>query len=469
MPGFPPGFVWGAGTAAYQVEGAVAEDGRGPSIWDTFSHRAGVVLGGDTGDIACDHYHRYAEDVALMRQMRLASYRFSLSWPRVQPTGRGPLNEAGVGFYDRLIDELLAADIRPWVTLYHWDLPQPLEDAGGWPVRDTAARFVDYALAISDRFADRVTDWHTVNEPWCSAFLGYFNGVHAPGRTEPAASLRAVHHLLLGHGMAVRALRQTRPEQNYGIALNLYPVDPRSDSDADRDAARRVDGVSNRIFLDPVLRGEYPADVVADLGATWPADAVADGDLETIAAPLDTLGINYYTRHVVHANAPAGSIDAQQAGWVGCADVAKVQRGLPVTAMDWEVDPRGLYDVLTMVARNYPQAPPLYVTENGAAFDDVVDTGGPAPAVHDAARVDYLDTHFRAAADAIADGVDLRGYFVWSLLDNFEWAWGYSRRFGIVHVDYDSLARTVKDSGHFLARVAATNGADIRERSDHAV
>ncbi len=467
MPTFPPGFLWGSATASYQIEGAVTQDGRGPSIWDTFSHTPGAVHGGDTGDIAADHYHRYAEDVAIMRDLGLGAYRFSLAWPRVQPTGSGPLNPAGVAFYDRLLDELHAAGIVPWVTLYHWDLPQALEDAGGWPARDTALRFADYAAAIHDRFADRVTDWTTLNEPWCSAFLGYFAGDHAPGRTVPRESLRAVHHLLLGHGLAVRAMRSSRPDHRYGLTVNLYPVDPATESDADRDAARRVDGVSNRLFTDPVLRGGYPADVLTDLREWWPDDLVIDGDEHLIAAPLDVLGVNYYSRHVVRVGGgaadepgPAGDADAgnvtsgRDNGWIGCDDVVKTGYGYPRTAMGWEIDAPGLYDVLTGLTRDYPGLPPVYITENGAAFDDVVTADG---TVHDSHRSAYLDAHFRQAARAIADGVDLRGYFVWSLLDNFEWAWGYDRRFGVVRVDYQTQRRTVKDSGRYLARVAAAN------------
>jgi beta-glucosidase len=475
MPAFPPGFRWGSATAAYQIEGAVAEGGRGPSIWDTFSHTPGRVQHGDTGDVADDHYHRYADDVAIMRELHLGAYRFSVSWPRVQPAGTGPLNPAGIDFYDRLLDELHGAGMVPWLTLYHWDLPQPLEDAGGWPQRDTALRFADYARAVHERFADRVADWTTLNEPWCSAFLGYFTGHHAPGRTEPAESLRAVHHLLLGHGLAVQAMRGQRPEHRFGITLNLYPVDPASDSAADRNAARRVDGISNRLFTDPVLRGWYPDDVLADLAAWWPEDLVHEGDLAVIGTPLDQLGVNYYSRHVVRAvgagaadgagatglgaaDAAAGAVPATPArdnGWIGCDDVVKIGYGYPRTTMGWEIDAPGLHDILTWLHRSYPGLPPVYITENGASFDDVVSADG---AVHDPDRTAYLDAHFRQAARAIADGVDLRGYFVWSLLDNFEWSWGYQRRFGIVHVDYHSLRRTIKDSGYFVARVAAANG-----------
>jgi beta-glucosidase len=446
---FPPGFVWGAATAAYQIEGAAAEDGRGPSIWDTFSRTPGKVLGGDTGDVACDHYHRYREDVAILADLGVTSYRFSLSWPRLQPSGRGPVNPAGLDFYKRLVDELLARGISPWVTLYHWDLPQPLEDAGGWPERDTALRFADYSAAVHDKLRDRVGIWTTLNEPWCSAFLGYAGGEHAPGRTEPAAALAAAHHLLLGHGLATRAMRSQDPRGTYGITLNLAQVDPATPSSADAAAARRVDAVSNRVFLDPLFRGAYPSDLRQDVAAVTDMAFVRPGDEAEIAAPLDVLGINYYRRTVVSAT-PG---ERPSAVWVGSEDVAEVPQGLPVTSMDWEIDPSGLYDLLRRVAADYGPVP-LYVTENGAAFADVLADG----TVADPDRVEYLDRHLRAAARAIEDGVDLRGYFVWSLLDNFEWAYGYSQRFGIVYVDYATQRRIPKDSAHWYAGVTRRNG-----------
>jgi len=435
---FPEGFAWGTATASYQIEGAVDEGGRSKSIWDTFSHTPGKVDNGDTGDVADDHYHRYEEDVAHMADLGVGWYRFSLAWPRLQPDGRGALNDAGVDFYARLIEALLAKDITPWVTLYHWDLPQTLEDAGGWPERDTAERFAEYAAAVYDRLSDRIAHWTTLNEPWCSSILGYSMGAHAPGRTDPAASIKAAHHLLLGHGLATHAMRSRGKDHQFGITLNLSPTDAASDSPEDLDAARRADGIANRFFLDPLLKGSYPD----DLGFAF--DHVQDGDLETISTDLDFLGVNYYFRTVVRTAGDKGGPTI----WPFNGDIDPVERGLPKTDMGWEIDPDGLYDILRRVARDYPGVP-LYVTENGAAFD----TG-----VHDSDRVEYLRSHFAAAERAIADGVDLRGYFVWSLLDNFEWAYGFSKRFGIIHVDYETLERTPKDSARFYAEVTRANG-----------
>ncbi len=457
---FPEGFLWGAATAAYQIEGAAAADGRTPSIWDTFSETPGRGKGGHTGHIATDHYHRYRDDVALMKRLGLNSYRFSVSWSRVQPAGAGPANPAGLDFYRRLVDELLENGIDPWLTLYHWDLPQPIEDAGGWPDRDTAQRFAEYASIVHSALGDRVKHWTTLNEPWCSAFVGYAAGDHAPGRCDPAASILAAHHLLLGHGLAVDALRASRPESEVGITLNLYAISAASDRPEDQEAARRIDGLSNTFWLDPVLRGRYPDDVVNDLVPVTDFSHVRDGDLELISRPLSMLGINYYSRHTLAAPAPGpdGVIDWRGNGAVnaypGSEGVRFVQRGVPVTAMDWEIDAPGLTEVLERVSREYP-AVPLYITEKGAAFEDGVDPDG---SVNDVDRRAYLDAPLRACFDAIGPGVPLRGYFAWSLLDNFEWSWGYTRRFGLVYVDYVNQTRTPKASAHFYSDVISRHG-----------
>ena len=456
---FPTGFVWGAATAAYQVEGAVHADGRGRSIWDTFSHTPGRVLGEDNGDVAVDHYHRYAVDVALMAQLGLTAYRFSIAWPRVQPAGSGAVPARGLDFYQRLVDELLAAGIEPWPTLYHWDLPQLAEDAGGWANRDTALRFAEYAAAVHAALGDRARFWTTVNEPWCAAFAGYASGEHAPGRRDPVAAVRAAHHLLLAHGLAAAEIRRDRPGSQVGIAVNLYPVVPASDAEADADAARRIDGLQNRLFLDPLLRGSYPDDVLADLAGLTGFEHVRDGDLAAIAARLDLLGVNYYQRHTVSglAGSPqqARSSPAVTASpWVGSEHVRFLAPGWPVTGMGWEINAPGLVDVLCRLSRDYP-AVPLYVTENGAAFDDQLGADG---GVHDQQRVAFLDAHLRACHRAIQVGVPLRGYFAWSLLDNFEWAWGYSKRFGLIYVDFPTQRRIPKDSASWYAGVIRHGG-----------
>jgi beta-glucosidase len=460
---FPADFLWGSATAAYQIEGARHEDGRGDSIWDVFSHTPGAVVNGDTGDVACDHYHRYAADVALMHKLNLGAYRFSVSWARVVPDGR-TVNRKGLDFYSRLVDELLARDVVPWLTLYHWDLPQALEDEGGWPSRDTAYRMVDYAAAVHEALGDRVGYWTTLNEPWCSAFLGYGNGHHAPGRTEPVAALRAAHHLMLAHGLVVRELRELGPDLSLGLTLNftdIVPADP--DSAADQDAARRADGMFNRYFVEPVFRGAYPADVLEDLGELWPADVVRDGDLEIISTPVDVLGVNYYAGEAVTGPDPS---EARQAAHearvqgpphprVGSEHVVNVPRDVPVTAMGWEVWPQGLTDLLVRLHRDYtgPRGVDLYITENGAAYDDQPDENG---FVQDDDRREYVAAHLRAVHDAMEQGVPVKGYFLWSLLDNFEWAWGYAKRFGIVRVDYTTLERTPKASAVWYAGVAGS-------------
>ena len=441
---FPDGFLWATATASYQIEGAASADGRGESVWDRFAKTPGKVVNGDTGDVACDHFHRYRDDVALMSELGVNAYRFSIAWPRIQPTGRGPANVAGLDFYDRLVDELLAKDIRPFATLYHWDLPQTLEDEGGWPNRATAFAFRDYADLVVRRLGDRVKDWTTHNEPWCAAFLGYQLGVHAPGRTDLGAAIQASHNLLLSHGLAVEPIRSASRDSEVGIVLNVYPIHPASDSEADRAAQRRLDGFSNRLFLDPLYRGEYPADVLELCGPFAPK--VEPGDLELISQPLDFLGENYYTRTIV--------ADAPEEPGIRCRQVTPRGPGHEYTAMDWEVYPNGLYEVLTRLHREYgPKT--LYVTENGAAYEDRVDADGE---VRDEERLEYFRQHFVACHRAIADGVPLAGYFAWSMLDNFEWAFGYTRRFGIVHVDFETQRRTLKSSAKFLREVAAANG-----------
>ena len=448
MRRFPKGFVWGAATAAYQVEGSTTVDGRGPSIWDTFAHTPGKVLAGDTGDVAADHYRRYPSDIALMSALGLSAYRFSVSWPRILPGGR--LNPAGLDFYERLVDGLLAEEITPVLTLYHWDLPQELEDAGGWAHRDTASRFADFAAVVAARLGDRVPLWTTLNEPWCSAFLGYASGVHAPGHTDPALALRACHHLLLAHGLGTAALRAALPEDGQvSITLNLCAVRPASPGAGD--AVRRIDGLANRLFLDPLLRGAYPADVQEDTRAVTDWGFVLPGDEKIIAAPIDVLGVNYYTPTVVDAGAaPPGP-----SPWPGASDVVFVRRPGPATAMGWTIDATGLRAVLNRLHGDYAGVP-LMITENGAAFDDRVADGG----VRDAERIAYLRDHLAVVHEAIESGVDLRGYFVWSLLDNFEWSFGYSKRFGIVHVDYETQRRVWKDSAFWYREVISANGIE---------
>jgi beta-glucosidase len=451
FPRFPTDFVWGAATAAYQIEGAVTEGGRGPSIWDTFSHRPGTTANGDTGDVACDHYHRYPQDLALLRGLGVGAYRFSVAWPRVQPDGRGRVNPAGLGFYARLVDMVLDAGIAPVVTLYHWDLPQPLEDAGGWRSREVAHRFAEYAGHVHAALGDRVPLWITLNEPYCSAFVGYAEGRHAPGATEGVGALAAAHHLMLGHGLAVDALRaQRRGAEQIGITLNLNDVRPASDSDSDRDAARRAVCLQNRAFTDPILAARYPADE----RETWPGlmDDVAfrrDEDLAIVSAPLDFLGVNTYFPFVA-APAPFRRADPAARTATDIAVRAVRPDQLPHTAMDWPVDPSIMSGVLGWLQTEYPHLPPIYITENGAAYHDVPD---PTGRVADHDRIAYLDGHLRDLQRAMSDGVDVRGYFCWSLLDNFEWSYGYEKRFGLVYVDYETQARTPKDSYHWFREV----------------
>ncbi|RZU37306.1 beta-glucosidase [Streptomyces sp. BK022] len=457
---FPPAFLWGAATSAYQIEGAVREGGRTPSIWDTFSHTPGRTAGGETGDVAVDHYHRYRDDVALMADLGLGAYRFSVSWSRVQPTGRGPAVQIGLDFYRRLVDELLENGIKPAVTLYHWDLPQELEDAGGWPERDTAHRFAEYAHLVGEALGDRVENWITLNEPWCSAFLGYGSGVHAPGRTDPVASLRAAHHLNLAHGLGASALRAAMPARNQvAVSLNSAVVRPLSQDPADLAAARRIDDLANGVFHGPMLRGAYPESLLTATAPLTDWSFVLDGDLATSNAPLDALGLNYYTPALVSAvtdrvSGPRadGHGASVHSPWPGADDVLFHQSPGERTEMGWTVDPTGLYDLLMRYTREAPGLP-LYITENGAAYDDKPDADG---RVHDPERVAYLHAHLSAVREALRDGADVRGYYLWSLMDNFEWSYGYEKRFGAVYVDYATQERTPKSSARWYGEAART-------------
>ena len=452
---FPDGFLWGAATSAYQIEGGIDLDGRGSSIWDTFA--AAGHARGDTGAVAADHRRRMADDVALMADLGLPAYRFSIAWPRVQPDGRRASSPAGLDFYRALVDELLGRGIEPVATLYHWDLPQALEDAGGWPERATAERFGDYAAVVGAALGDRVRRWTTINEPWCASMLGYAAGIHAPGRTDPGAAVAAAHHLLLGHGLAVDALRTavTIADPEIGITLNPYPVVPATDRDDDLDAARRIDGIANRLWYDPVLRGDYPDDVLHDVAAVSDLAHIRDGDLAQISRPIDALGLNYYRRHHVR-HVPGAS--ASPSPWPGSLDVEFAEARDTPTSNGWAVEPAGIVESLVRLDADY-DPPPLYIHENGGAFPDRLTPDG---AVHDHDRLAYIDAHLRACHDALTAGVDLRGYFVWSLLDNFEWAEGFEQRFGVVYVDFATQARIVKDSALWYREVVRTNalGAD---------
>jgi beta-glucosidase len=420
---FPPGFVWGVATSAFQIEGAAEADGKGPSIWDDFCRVPGAIADASDGRVACDHYHRWPEDLALIAWLGVDAYRFSMSWPRVQPLGRGAFNAAGLGFYERLVDGLLERGVKPYLTLNHWDLPSALQVDGGWAARDTVHRFVDYAAEVGRRLGDRVAAITTHNEPWVIATLGHEQGVFAPGVKSRATAMQVAHHLLLSHGLALQALRAQGCASRLGIVLNLSPIGPATDTEADRAAARLEDGRSVRWYMDPLFLGRYPQDVWEHLGADVPQ--VQAGDMDAIAAPMDFLGINYYTRSVVSASGP---FDVRSSG-------------KRVTEMGWEVHPEGLTELLTRLHRDWP-LPPLYVKENGAAFQDHLAGGR----VHDVDRTDYIAAHIAAVGEALARGVPMAGYMVWSLLDNFEWSSGYARRFGIVHVDYATQARTPKDS-----------------------
>jgi beta-glucosidase len=467
---FPDGFVWGSATAAFQIEGAAAEDGRTPSIWDTFGRTAGKVHGGDTGDVACDHYHRMDEDLDLMATLGLRAYRFSVSWSRVLPDGGSIVNDPGLDFYRRLADGLLERHITPLMTLYHWDLPQALEDRGGWLDRDTPDRFVELAQVMGQALGDRVSTISTLNEPFCSAFLGYASGVHAPGATDNASALRAAHHLNLAHGRAVSALRALVPEDSQlSVTLNLAHVRAASGSEEDRAAAAHVDQIANRVFLDPILRGHYPDQLVNDTRHITDWSFVRDGDLAEISAPIDVLGVNYYAPALVAA--PSEEIRASAAGrwvndpsrsdagpspWPGTDLAYSVPQPGPYTDMGWPIAPHTFTELLVDVRREYPDVP-LVITENGCACADSRSADGQ---VHDPDRISYLAQHLTAVHRAIDAGVDVRGYYVWSLLDNFEWAWGYSKRFGIVYVDYETQERVPKDSAYWFRDVIRRNAVD---------
>ncbi|MFD4138483.1 GH1 family beta-glucosidase [Streptomyces sp. NPDC058572] len=446
----PSDFIWGAATAAYQIEGAVAEDGRSPSIWDTFSRTPGKVANGDTGDVACDHYHRWPEDIGLMKRLGLDAYRFSIAWPRIVPGGDGPVNEAGLAFYDRLVDGLLDAGITPFATLYHWDLPQALQDRGGWTSRETSEHFAAYASAVTERLGDRVKDWATLNEPLCSAWIGHLEGAMAPGLTDLDAAVRASYHLHLGHGLAVQAVRAASPDARIGIVNNLSPIEAASEREEDIAAAVRADGHTNRWWLDPIHGRGYPEDMLDLYGAELPE---RPGDLGTIAAPLDWIGLNYYFRQIVEAD-PAG-----RAPYARQIDPA----GARHTAMGWEVHADGLEQLLMRLTDEYG-ARRIHVTENGSAYPDAVRADG---TVDDPERVRYLEEHLAACGRAVAKGAPLAGYFAWSLMDNFEWAYGYDKRFGLVHVDYATQKRTIKGSGHRYADIirAAREGRAGRLRT----
>ncbi|MBC8335715.1 MAG: beta-glucosidase [Anaerolineales bacterium] len=442
---FPNGFIWGAATASYQIEGAWDEDGKGESIWDRFSHTPGKTQNGDSGDIACDHYHRWHDDVAIMKELGLQAYRFSISWPRVLPAGLGEINQIGIDFYSNLVDALLEAGIEPYVTLYHWDLPQAMQDLGGWPERMIVDAFVEYSDVLSRALGDRVKHWITLNEPWVSAFVGYREGRHAPGHTDLDEAIAAAHHLLLSHGEAVPVIRANCPGASVGITLNLTPQEPASPSIADRKEANWVDGYINRWFLDALVGRGYPQDMVDGFGNTM--EFVLPGDLDAISVPIDFLGVNYYTRGIARSN-----------------DVPEVDnlpptvfRGDEITEMDWEVYPMGLYNILGRLHFDYG-FPAIYITENGASFPDIITPEGQ---VDDTARLSYIQRHLAKVNETIQIGVPVKGYFVWSLFDNFEWAFGYSKRFGIVYVDYETQERILKSSASWYRKVIKRNSIDV--------
>lgn len=439
---FPKGFIWGTATSAYQIEGAWNEGGRGLSIWDTFSHAPGRTYHGDNGDSAADHYHRWKEDIGLMTEIGINAYRFSIAWTRILPEGTGAANKGGLDFYDRLVDALLEKGITPYPTLFHYDLPQALQDRGGWPDRDTAKYFGEYARIVGERLGDRVTNWITHNEPFVTAVAGHFTGEHAPGIQDPMAVFTAGHHLMLSHGYAVQALRAAgRRPLNIGVALNLNPVHPASDSEPDRQAATMYDGILNRTFLDPILKGKYPDDIMSTLGFLFPP--MQPDDLKTISEPLDFLGVNYYSRNVVRREEDFPLIQS----------VPVMPEGNEYSQM-WEIYPEGIHELLKRIHTDYAPAN-ILVLENGICVPDGIDFDG---RVRDERRIRYLRNHIAQVHRAVSDGIPVTGYFVWSLFDNFEWALGYQMRFGLVYVDFETKKRTMKDSGRWYARVIKENG-----------
>ena len=441
-------FILGTATAAYQIEGAVAEAGRGASIWDSFSHTLGKTLNGDTGDMACDHFHRLEEDLDIMAELGVDAYRFSIAWPRIQPTGAGTANQAGLDFYSRLVDGLLARGIQPWATLYHWDLPQTLQDKGGWPSRETAYRFGDYAEIMANSLGDRVAAWMTLNEPWCAAMLGHASGIHAPGLTSPTAAVTAAHHLLLGHGLGAQALR-AGVTGRVGIALNVHQFYPGGDGDEDLEACRVADATANRLYCDPLLLGRYHQATVEALKPVTDWQFVRDGDLDLIHQQLDFVGLNYYAPSYVRA----GSVRmSEPTCWVGAEMVEWLAPRPPLTQMGNSIEPRGLTDLLVDFHARYDGVD-LIISENGASMPDVVNADGQ---VHDQDRIDYLDAHLRAVAEARQLGVPVIGYLVWSLMDNFEWACGYTQRFGLIRVDFPTQVRTWKDSARWFQQFCST-------------
>ncbi len=440
---FPKEYVWGCASSSYQVEGAWNEEGKGPSIWDTFVHTADHIVNNETGDVAVDHYHRYKEDVALMKELGLDAYRFSVAWSRILPTGTGAVNQAGLDFYDRLVDELLRYKIEPYICLFHYDLPQALQDKGGWPNRDTAYAFAEYARVVTERLSDRVKVWMTHNEPWVTAMAGYFAGEHAPGIKDVTAAFKALHHLLLSHGLAAEAIRtSTRQPVKVGITLNLNPVHPASQSKKDRDAASRMDAVLNRATLDPLLKGTSPIQEFI-IGKLLSGSLVKPGDLEKIRT-LDLLGVNYYTRTVAKHDPKFPVVAAAQIH----------PEGNEYSGM-WEIYPEGIYELLIRIWKDYQPKCDIMITENGVPVPDGLDFDGH---VRDERRIRYLRNHIAQVHHAMDDGVPVKGYFHWSLMDNFEWAQGYGQRFGLVYVDFKTQKRTVKDSGHWFARTIQENG-----------